>query len=195
MKREKKKSKKIKKHVPNPKHKNSVLYKFVILLAVVIVYSAYLLAEFGLEQGLLISALTWSVFVFCVPFAASDILVGLPLRALFNFKLIFSQIIVWLGGAVVNIYSIFTNPGIYQSTPLLQVFHYILSNPIPYWTILGLCGFGTLLSVILADNVLDDLDPHKKHHPKKLEFLFLAILIAIALVYSALLAELNVSLH
>ena len=49
--------------------------------------------------------------------------------------------------------------------------------------------------MILADDVLDDLDPHKKHHPKKLEFLFLAILIAIALVNSSLLAELHVSLN
>lgn len=172
-----------------------MLLKFAILLTVIIIYTAYLLNEFGVEKGLMITGLTWSVFVFCVPFAASDVLVGLPLRALFNIKLLFGQIIVWASAAVINIYSFFSNPQIYQATPLLQVFHYILSNPFPYWTILALCGFGTFLSVVLADDVLDDLDPKAKHHPKTVEFLFLAILIIIAMVYSALLAELQVSLH
>lgn len=177
------------------RHKRSMLLKFIILLAVVVIYTAFILAEFGIEKGLLITGLTWSVFVFCVPFAASDILVGLPLRALFNIKLFLSQIIVWVSAAALNIYSFINHPYVYQSTPLLKVFHYILSNPFPYWTILALCGFGTFLSVILADDVLDDLDPKAKHHPKTVEFLFLAILIIIAIVYSTLLSELQISLN
>jgi hypothetical protein len=195
MKRAKKKTqKKNGKRMLKHPHKKSVLLKFLILFAVIIIYAAYLLSEFGVEQGLLITGLTWSVFVFCVPFAASDILVGLPLRALFNLRLMISQIIVWVSGGAINIYTMLTDQSIYGSTPLLEVFHYILSNPIPYWSILGLCGFGTFLSVILADDVLDDLDPKKKAHSKKLEVLFLVILIGIGLVYSVLLGELNVSI-
>jgi hypothetical protein len=197
MKRVKKKIDKIIKHsMVKHRHKKSVLLKFLILFAVIIAYSVYLFNEFGVEQGLLISGLTWSVFVFCVPFAASDILVGLPLRALFNVKLMASQIFVWVSGFVINSYAFLTSPETYQTTPLLQVFHYIISNPVPYWTILGLCGFGTFLSVLLADDVLDDLDPKKKKekHSKKLETLFLVILIGIALVYYTLLSELDISL-
>jgi len=195
MKRAKGKNKKSSKcNLPQHPHKKNMVYKFLILFAVLIIYAAYMLSEFGVEQGLLITGLTWSVFVFCVPFAASDILVGLPLRALFNLRLMVSQVIVWVGGGAINIYTMVTNPSIYHSTPLLEVFHYILSNPIPYWAILGLCGFGTFLSVVLADDVLDDLDPKKKAHSKKLEVLFLMILLGIALVYSVLLSELNVSI-
>lgn len=196
MRRSEKKAEEIKKNeMMGNKQKKNVVYKFLILFSVIIIYGFYVLNEFGIEQGLLITGLTWSVFVFCVPFAASDVLVGLPLRVLFNMKLLLGQMIVWVGGAAINIYAFFTNPDLYQSTPLLQIFHHILSNPIPYWTILGLCGFGTFISVLLADDVLDDLGPKKKRHPKKLELLFLVILIAIGLVYSVLLSELQVSLH
>jgi len=139
----------------NKKHKVSGLKKFLAVLAILLVYAMFAVYKFGIEQGFLITALSWSFFVFCTPIADAGFLVDFPVRLITGFRMLYSEIIVWVVATVLNITVFTTRPSIYGKTQLLQLFHKIIVNPWPFWLIIFLSAIGTFANVLLDDDVYD----------------------------------------
>lgn len=155
----------------NKKHSKVGIKKLVIVALILITYGVFAINEFGLQQGLLITLLTWSFFVFCTPIADAGILVDLPIRIVTGIKMLYSEITVWAIAALVNIFAYIFHPVAYEHTQLLKLFHKIITNPWPFWLIIILSAVGTFTSVILDDDLYNiATSKNRKRSLKKEKF-------------------------
>ena len=155
-------------HLKNHESKNYALKKFLIALAVFLIYSIYLVFRFG-SEGLAVGAITWSAFVLATPIPDGGLLIDFPIRIITGLKMILTEIIVWVIAGSTNLYFLLTNPEVYHKTAITNIFHQILSNPWPGWVIIVICCLGTFLSLSFGDELLDVVFHHerKKYHKHK----------------------------
>ncbi len=132
-----------------------VLLKFLILLAILVGYFTYLSYEYGMLTGGIVAALTWSFFVLCTPIADAGFLLDFPIRLLFGFRMLYSEILVWTIAISLNTYALIGNPEAYDKTVLTTLFKKILLTPYPYWSVIILSAVGTFLSIYFGDEMLD----------------------------------------
>lgn len=137
------------------KTKRKVVIKFALLLLILIAYFVFLSFKYGIKDGLSATILTWSFFVFCTPIADAGFLLDFPIRLITKIRMIYSEMVVWTLAFLINLYSIFLNPGVYEKTGLLKIFKHILQNPYPFWSIILLSAFGTYLSIYFGDELID----------------------------------------
>lgn len=177
--------------------KSHSLIRYLCVLGVVVAYFLFVSYKFGAGNGLLITFLTWSFFLFCTPIADAGFLLDFPIRLLTGIRMIHSEAGVWIFGISLNIFSWFTFPGIYERTIILKLLSHILTNPFPYWSIIFLSCLGTFLSVYFGDELID-VAKHKERekyhrHLRKYQLIFFAFLIiSIITLYNFLLNELGV---
>jgi AcrR family transcriptional regulator len=177
--------------------KKSALLKFLLAALIVFAYFAWMAGEYGPGQGLLITLLTWSFFVFCTPVADAGFLLDFPLRILTGIRMLYSEVGVWVLAAIINIYALSFDPQAYDMTFILQIFRQILLNPVPYWAIIVLAAAGTFLSVYFGDEVMDVMHHHERkkqlaHQGKHLTLLVVFVVLTIIL-YGILLQDLGLS--
>ncbi len=171
------------------------IVKFLILLGILLAYAVWVVHEYGLEHGLLVTLLTWAFFVTATPIADAGFLVDFPVRLLFHLPMRKSELIVWLIAGVSILATLLLNPAVYQLTPLLQLHYSILTHPWPYWLIISLSALGTFLSLTLADEMLDSLEEH--HFTRReavLLIIFTLVLTIILILYHHLLRTLSVTI-
>lgn len=152
-------------HLANQTHKET-LFKFIGLIAVLIGYFGYVSWKYDFSTGFGLSLLTWSFFVLCTPIADGGFLIAFPVRILFGVKMFITQIILWFIAISVNLYFLFFSVTTYHLNFLTRLLHHILTEPIPYWSILAISALGTLLSVYFGDEMID-VTTHKnreKYH-------------------------------
>jgi hypothetical protein len=185
----------------NLKHetKKHTLRKFLLILLVLIAYLVITSLKLGFENGIAITLLTWSFFVFCTPIADAGFLIDFPIRLITKIRMIYSEIFVWIIGILINVYFFIFNPGIYDTTIILSLFKLILIQPWPYWIIIILSGIGTFLSIIFADELIDvskheDRKKYHKHISKYQLIIFGFIIILIIIVYYFLIKQLNINI-
>ncbi|MCA9478333.1 MAG: hypothetical protein KC535_04250 [Nanoarchaeota archaeon] len=178
-------------------HQNP-LFKFLAVLSIFVIYIGISIKHLGAKDGFLVSLLTWSFFVLCTPIADAGFLLDFPVRLLTGLRMIYSEMIVWSIAITTNLSLFFSHPELYQTTYLLSLFHHILGQPFPFWTIILLSAVGTFLSLIFGDEIIDVSYHEKKkriHHEKhrhKLRFIIMIVLFIIILaVYDYLLNELG----
>lgn len=181
------------------KPKRKILIKFSLVLAVFLIYFAFSLIYYGMENGILISFLTWSLFVFCTPIADAGFLLDFPIRLITGLRMIYSEILVWGMALLLNIYSLINLSGTYEKTFLLKLFKTILLNPIPFWLIILLSMAGTFLSVYFGDELLDITNyrqrkKHKKHKNKHRTIVVLFSILFIIILYYYLLNYLGIKI-
>lgn len=182
--------------------KNSIksnLVKFLLILAVLVVYTIFISMKYGLENGVLISALTWSFFVLCTPIADAGFLLDFPIRLISKIKMLHTEILVWIIAIVLNIYALNFHAEIYGNTVMLKLFEHILTKPYPYWSIILISAIGTFLSIHFGDSIVDHLDDHihekvQSHHNKYQYVLIAFFVIMTIVIYKALLEELGVNI-
>ncbi len=177
--------------------KSSKLTRFLLLLATVLVFLFFMSYKFGLQEGLEITVLVWTFFVLCTPLAVADLLLDVPIRMITRGRMITSHTVVWLIAIFINIVVLYHAPGIYNVHPLLEILRHVLVNPIPYWSLMGLCLIGTFLSLEMADEVVDEVEDElhirrHKHHTM-LHYAILTLLIAgLLLIYDLLIKEIGI---
>lgn len=179
--------------------KRESLYKYLLLLSVLIAYFGYLSWEYGLATGGMVAALTWSFFVLCTPVADAGFLLDFPVRLITGLKMLYTEIIVWVLAASINIIALTFYPQSYDKTVLTNLFHQILVTPWPYWGIIVICAAGTFLSVLFGDEMLDVLahrDKHLEHqHGFKHKIIAMAALFSLIIVlYYELIASLGIEI-
>lgn len=181
------------------KTKLETIVKFSLVLMVVSLYFLYVSLQYGLQDGFYVTALTWSFFVFCTPVADAGFLIDFPIRLLFKVRMIYSEIVTVSIAMLINIFTYFLYPAIYQKTLILKLFYHILSQPIPYWLIIIISLAGTFLSIHFADELVDVASHEKrvrfhKHHHKYQIVLLLFVIFVIVILYDLLLKSLNLQI-
>lgn len=180
--------------------KRSAFTRFLIVLGIFLIFLIFMGIKYGFENGLIISLLTWSFFVFCTPLADAGFLFDFPVRLFTGIRMIYSEIGTWIFAALLNIYYFSFNNEIYAKTNLLLVFKLILSNPFPYWSMVLLSALGTFLSVYFGDELMDVVKhrqrkKYKLHKRKYLVILVFFMLIVLMLfLYNLLLKKLGISI-
>jgi len=152
----------------NHETKKYIFVKFLILLMVLISYTGYLSYEYGFKTGGLLAIVSWSFFVLCTPVADAGMLLDFPVRLIFRLRMWITELIVWTVAININIYALIKRPEIYEKSFLVHIFHGILTQAVPYWSIIGLSFIGTFLSVHFADELMDyirhsDIRKNLKH--------------------------------
>jgi len=191
----------IKKIPFNLKHetKKHTLRKFLLILLVLIAYFVLTSIKLGFKEGISITILTWSFFVFCTPVADAGFLIDFPIRLITKLRMVYSEIIVWSLAIIANIIYFVTNPQIYDHSIILSLFKQILTNPWPYWSIIILSGLGTFLSIIFADELMDVSKHHErkkyhKHLSKYQYIIFAFIILFIIIIYYFLIKQLGLNI-
>lgn len=151
------------------KQKVNGIKKFLFVLAIVLAYAIFAIEKFGVSQGISVTALTWSFFVFCTPIADAGFLIDFPIRIVTNIKMLISEIIVWIFAIFINVIAFILSPDIYTKTPLLELFHKIMTTPWPLWLIFILSAIGTFISVAIDDEIFDILKAKNKKKQLKHE--------------------------
>ncbi len=142
------------------------LIKFLLLVAVLAGYFAYLSWKYDLATGGLVSLLTWSFFVLCTPIADAGFLVDFPVRLITGLRMFVSEMIVWTIAISSNLICLNWFADKYETTFLTSLLHKILTNPWPYWSIIVLCCIGTFLSVGIGDEMMDAVSAKVKKDKK-----------------------------
>lgn len=181
------------------KNLKSNLTKFLAILGILVAYTIFISTKYGLENGLLISGLTWSFFVLCTPIADAGFLLDFPIRLISNIKMLHTEILVWFIAIALNLYVMNFNPEIYQNTMVLKLFEHILTKPYPYWSIILISAIGTFVSIHFGDSIVDELENHvhkkvQSHH-NRYQYILMIFFIGMAVViYKALLEELGMDI-
>ncbi len=179
--------------------RHSFLRLFFLTLTLV-VYFIFVAKKFGAKDGLFISILTWSFFVFCTPVADAGFMVGFPLRIFAKVRMVHSQIAVWIIALFLNLYALFFNPDIYHNTLILKLFHHILVQPFPYWIIIIISAAGTYLSIHFGDELLDvtthkNREKYHQHLNKYQIITFVFLILLIIVIYDFLLKKMGINIH
>ena len=164
-----------------------VVLKFLLLLCVLILYFSYLTYEYGLLTGGIVAALTWSFFVLCTPVADAGFLLDFPIRLIFGFRMLYSEILVWAIAILINIYALSDGGASYDKTILTSLLKKIIMTPYPYWSIIILSGFGTFLSIYFGDEMLD-VFRHRdriKYHQHGFKLKFINVISLFSLIFLA----------
>ena len=192
------------KHIPLQhfkKHetKQHILFKFLAILAIFAGYFGFIVYKYGLENGIMITSLTWSFFVLCTPIADAGFLIDFPLRLITRIKMLYSEILVWIIAISLNFYAYFVYPKYYEKTELLQLFKHILDEPVPFWAIIFISAVGTFMSVLFGDELFDvakhsERKIHAKHKHNH-NFIVMLFTIGISIIlYYFLLEKLGIDL-
>ncbi len=176
--------------------KNSLL-KFAGLAIIVVAYFIFISIKLGTENGILVTLLTWTFFIFCTPIADAGFLLAFPVRMLTGIRMIYTQIFSFVLAFGINIYTFFYIPSAYKGTVILNMFYHILSNPFPFWGIIILSLIGTIFSIYFGDEMVD-VSSHKqrkkyhKHFNKYKIIVSIFLISVIIILYNFLLKKLGV---
>ena len=168
---------------------------FLFLLA----YLFYTIHKFGLENGLWTTGLTWSFFVFCTPIADAGFILAFPVRLLIGVRMMYTQIASFFIALAITLPAIFARPVIFQKTLMLELYYRILTDPIPYWTIIILSLIGTIFSIYFGDELVDvsthaERAKYHKHINKYKIIISLFIFFATLGVYNFLLHQTGIKI-
>lgn len=175
------------------------LFKFILLVAIVIIYFLYMSFKYGASDGFGVSILTWSFFILCTPVADGGFILAFPIRLLFKVKMAITQVFLWFFALLLNIFMLFKMNDIYDLTFLTQLLKHILSTPYPYWSILIISAIGTLLSILFGDEMMDvtihkDREKHHKHAFKHQTIITVSLALLTILAYYYLIDSLNITI-
>lgn len=177
--------------------KRHTLLKFVAVVLLLLIYFAVTARRFGAQEGLFISALTWSFFVFCTPIADAGALLDLPLRLLTGIRMLYAEMAVWAVSLGVLVSGALFAPGLFEKTLLLQLYEHIIADPWPNWLIIGLSAVGTFLSVLFGDELLDvslhrERETYHRYGLKHQLIILLFLIVLVLILYDFLLKSLGI---
>ena len=176
--------------------KRQVLYKFLLLCILLVNYFFYLTIQYDVITGGIASALTWSFFVLCTPIADAGFLLDFPLRLLFGFRMLISEIAVWALAITINVIALTFFIEYYETTKVTMLLREIITTPYPYWAVILLSGAGTFLSIRFADELMDVVHHRDRNffhrHAFKYEIVIFVFFLFILIGYYQLISSLGI---
>ena len=181
------------------KEKKSDILKFLLLFILIFVYFLFVSHKYGSENGILITILSWSFFVFCTPIADAGFILDFPTRLITGIRMIHSEMIVWTFAILFNALILTFKKSLYNTNLFLRLFYLIITKPFPYWGIILLSAIGTFFSLYLGDEIFDVMHKKGKEHVKKTQILikasvFLVLITLILALYDLLIHQLNLTI-
>ncbi len=183
----------------NTKHRPHLesIGKFFLLLSVFAAYFGYTWWTFDAATGIGVTLLTWAFFVLCTPIADAGFLLDFPIRVLFKVRMVITELLVWGIAISISGFCVFYTPELFENTVLTSLFYRILTEPFPYWSLIGLSAIGTFLSIQFGDEMLDvmahrDRDMWHNHGIWLRLIIFIFIFGMTLVAYQHLLSELGV---
>lgn len=178
--------------------KHSII-KFIGLIILVIVYTIFMSVRFGTREGLFVTALTWAFFIFCTPIADAGFILAFPARLIAGIRMIYTQIFSFILALVMTLYAFFFSPKTFDTTIILKLYHQIISQPWPFWTIILLSLAGTVMSIYFGDELIDvsshkERDKYHKHLNKYQIIIFIFLISITIILYNFLLQQLNINI-
>lgn len=155
------------------------LFKFLILLLIVLLYFFYLSFQSDFKTGGVVTLITWSFFVLCTPIADGGFLIDFPIRLLYDIRMLHSEIIVWSFALLLTVFLYNFYPQYFETNILTKIFHQILKNPWPYWIIILLSTIGTFSTITIGDEIYDHLTKKDKKTISKKNIIFMTCLFLI----------------
>ncbi|MYM64278.1 hypothetical protein [Pseudomaricurvus sp. HS19] len=185
-------------HHSHQTHLESLL-KFLALISVLVAYFLYVAWKFNAATGFGLALLSWSFFVLCTPIADGGFIVAFPVRLLFNVRMATTQLVVWLVAVAINIVMLLMYRDTYALTFLTRLLEQILTQPLPYWSILLISALGTFLSIWFGDEMMDVTrhSHREKYHRHGFNYRLILVLglgILTVAAYYNLLAGLDIQL-
>ena len=119
----------------------------IIFIIILIFYTTY----HGYINGLYETLFTWAFLAICTPIPESGLLLSVPLKKYFNFRMVFSQTIVSIISIVILI--MLYNKHCIQSLYLGKRFNHILKNK--QYLIFVISIISSLIGTELIDNCID----------------------------------------
>jgi hypothetical protein len=179
--------------------KRKALTKFLLVLAIVVLYWVFISLRYGKVMGAQITLLTWSLFILCTPIASAGLLVDFPVRLITRLRMFHTEIAVWAFALALNGFTLAANASVYDTTILLSVLKFILTNPVPYWSVIFVSAAGTFVSIRFADELLDvSREKHRKyyltHQGKHTLIIFSFIILVLALFYGFIVQAIGLEL-
>ncbi|MDD5693053.1 MAG: hypothetical protein WC437_01660 [Patescibacteria group bacterium] len=164
--------------------KKSQLIRFLIGLAILSIYTSFLVIKYG-SSGFALGAITWSAFVLATPIADGGLLLDFPIRLITGMRMVYSEILVWVIAIGLNIQLLINNSQIYSETLITNTFHKVLTNPWPYWGIIFISAIGTFISIYFGDELLDVMfhKERKKYLRHHIIYKTIAVIFFILLFY------------
>ena len=196
--REEKKASGIARYLKEETKRHSIL-RYLLALSILVFYGFYSIYKFGVQDGFVVTVLTWSFFVFCTPIADGGFLIDFPFRLLTHLRMIYSEVMVWVLATGINVYYLLSSPEIYEKTSLLRILKLILPKPYPYWIVIFVSIVGTFLSIYFGDELVDvaehkDRVKYKKHIMKYRTVVIIFVIVGSIVLYGYLAKGLGVSI-
>jgi len=171
--------------------KHKALIKFLSVITIIIAYFSIVSFHLGLENGVLVTILTWTFFVFCTPIADAGFLIDFPMRLITGMRMLYSEMMVWVVAFTIVISSLTLKPELFEKSTILLLFKDILSKPWPFWSIIALSALGTFFSVTFGDELIDvakhsERKHYQKHKNKYRIIVTLSILVLTIIIYYSL---------
>ncbi len=118
-------------------------YLIVLIPWVVIAssFTIYQISKHGIELGLFLILLTWSGYILCVPAAHGRILIGAPLKFIFN-RSFLPEPFFWCMAVLINVLTLLLGPKLYEESIFTYLLYRIFITP-EYWLILLIGALGS----------------------------------------------------
>ncbi len=181
------------------KTKKHSLIKFVGLAIIIIAYFIFISFKIGTKNGIFVTALTWSFFIFCTPIADAGFLLAFPVRLLTGIRMMYTQLISFVVAFFIVVSAFLFSPNIYNSTIILRLFRRILLNPFPLWGIIIVSIIGTIFSIYFGDEMIDvsSHEERKKYHKHVNKYkiaVFIFLFMAVIPFYKLLLKKFGINI-
>lgn len=113
---------------------------------------AYLISQYGFLRGTHLTMLTWSFCILCLPVTGSGTFSGALVYFFTRKSVRYPYIFAWLFALLLNLFSYFFAPYTYIMSATTFLLYRIISNPWPYWFIIGASALGSVYSTLLIES-------------------------------------------
>jgi len=110
----------------------------------------HLIFQWGLIAGIYTTLLIWSFFVLCFPVPQSALITSGIVSHLSSRTIRYAGGIVWITALSLNIFTYLAIPYAYLRSNTTFLLYRILSNPWPYWLIIGTCMLGGIYNALVT---------------------------------------------
>ncbi|MBU1007515.1 hypothetical protein KKA53_00315 [Candidatus Dependentiae bacterium] len=122
--------------------------RLILFLSFFGITGTFLTIQWGLATGIYTTMLVWSFFVLCFPIPQSALITSRTISLVTKKSLLHAGVIVWIIALSLNIVTYLAFPYIYMKTNTTFLLYRIITNPWPYWLIIGTSTLGGIYKAI-----------------------------------------------
>lgn len=168
-------------------------YRFICVSIILIIYFLYVCWKYGITQGIGVTLITWSFFIFGTPLADADAIVDFPIRVFTDIPMHITEIYLFIIAALISLWYYIYNRVIFQYTFLTKIVYKMITNPFSlYGFIVVLSLIGSVISAFFENAIYDLIIYKKTNLPIPLISFGIFIFSLVWIIYIWVLYKLNI---